>query len=200
MEKPANVDTYIDANEKWRKELDFLRELVLSTGLEETIKWVFPTYMWNKKNIVAICAFKEYCGIWFYQGGSLADDFKVLMNAQEGKTKAMRQWRFHALEDINPELVLTYIEEAIQNQKDGNIIKFKRTPKPLIIPPEFKEVLDNNSTVAYSFESFSLSKKREFADYISNAKREATKQKRLKEIIPMILENIGLNDKYRVKK
>ena len=199
MEKPTNVDEYIANNEKWQASLELLRTLILSTQLEETIKWMFPTYMWKGKNIVALAAFKDYCGIWFFQGGTLKDDLKVLHNAQEGKTKAMRQWRFHSIEEIDGEAVLAYVEEAIQNQKAGNVIKTVRTKKPLIIPPELQTALTSNPMFASHFEAFGLSDKRDFADYISTAKRIATKEKRMEKIIPMILQGIGLNDKYKKK-
>jgi len=200
MKKPSNVDDYIANHEKWQEGLILLRELVLSTHLEETIKWMFPTYMLKGKNVVALCAFKDYFGIWFFQGGTLSDELKVLSNAQEGKTKAMRQWRFKSTAEINPAQVVAYLMEAIQNQKDGNIIKLKHTrksPKPLVIPPEFQEVLDKNPFVQQHFKEFSLTNQRDFADYITNAKRQATKEKRLEKIIPMILQGEGLNDKYK---
>ncbi|MFK7980313.1 MAG: YdeI family protein [Saprospiraceae bacterium] len=197
MEKPTNVDVYIANNEKWQASLEFLRELILSTGLQETVKWAFPTYTLKGKNIVALCAFKAYFGIWFFQGGTLKDDLKVLRNAQEGKTKAMRQWRFTAMEAIDAEAVLLYVEEAIQNQKDGNILKVAKTKKPLIIPPELQVALDKNPLLATHFEAFNLTNQRAFSDYISSAKRIATKEKRLEKIIPMILQGIGLSDKYR---
>jgi len=199
MEKPTNVNEYLANNQKWQAPLELLRELVLSTGLKETIKWMFPTYTLGGKNVVALCAFKEYCGIWFFQGGLLKDELKVLTNAQEGKTKAMRQWRFQSIEAIQPEIVLAYIEEAIQNQKDGKVIKPTRTKKPLIIPPELQEVLAQNTTLSTHFETFSLTNRRDFADYISNAKRTETKAKRMEKIIPMILQGVGLNDKYKKK-
>ena len=197
MEKPTNVDAYIADNAKWQAPLELLRELILTTGLQETIKWAFPTYTLKGKNIVALCAFKAYFGIWFFQGGTLKDDLKVLTNAQAGKTKAMRQWRFTTLEEIDAEAVLLYIEEAIQNQKDGHIIKVTRTKKPLVIPPELQAALDKNPLLATHFEAFNLTNKRDFADHISSAKRIATKEKRLAKIIPMILQGIGLSDKYR---
>ena len=58
-------------------------------------------------------------------------------------------------------------------------------------------LLDENTKLATIFESLTLTKKREFTEYISSAKRDDTKQKRLEKIIPMILNNIGLNDKYK---
>lgn len=197
MEKPTTVDAYIATNEKWQTPLELLRDLILATGLQETIKWMFPTYTLKGKNIVALCAFKEYYGIWFFQGGTLKDDLKVLSNAQEGKTKAMRQWRFTSIEEIDSELVLAYLEEAIQNHKDGKVIKPTRTKKPLIIPPELETALANNPLLATHFDIFNLTNKRDFSDYISSAKRTATKEKRMKKIIPMILQGIGLNDKYK---
>ncbi len=199
MEKSTNVDEYIANNEKWQAPLVLLRSLILSTGLEETIKWMFPTYMLKGKNIVAIAAFKDYFGIWFFQGGTLKDDLNVLKNAQEGKTKAMRQWRFQSIEEIDKAAVLAYVEEAIQNHKDGKVIKPTRTKKPLIIPPELQTALNNNKILATHFEAFTLTDKREFAAYISTAKRTATKEKRMEKIIPMILKGIGLNDKYKKK-
>ena len=197
MEKRTNVEEYIANNKKWQAPLELLRSLILSTGLTETIKWMFPTYMLKGKNIVAIAAFKDYFGIWFFQGGTLKDDLKVLHNAQEGKTKAMRQWRFHSIEEIDGEALLGSIEEAIQNQKAGNIIKTVRSKKPLIIPPELQAALTDNQVLATHFETFGLSDKRDFAEYISTAKRIATKDKRMEKIIPMILQGVGLNDKYK---
>ena len=69
--------------------------------------------------------------------------------------------------------------------------------KSISIPKEFKNVLDKNKELKDSFDQFTPGKKREFAEYISDAKRDATKQKRIEKIIPMILNGIGLNDKYR---
>ena len=199
MKKPDNVDEYIYQHENWHTELTLLREIMLSTGLEEGIKWLFPVYMWKGKNIVGLAAFKEYCGIWFFQGATLTDELGVLTNAQEGKTQAMRQWRFTELNDINHEKILAYVEEAIENQKSGNVIKASRKVKPLVIPPELQEALDNNTTLATHFKAFSKGNQRDFADYIANAKRKDTKERRLQKILPMILENVGLNDKYKKK-
>ena len=197
MKKPTNVDEYILENEQWSEELIILRELILSTDLEETIKWMFPVYMHKKKNIVGLCAFKSYFGIWFFQGGTLKDELGVLTNAQEGKTKALRQWRFQSADEINPEQILAYLAEAIDNQISGNIIQPQKTKKPLIIPPELQTVLDKNSILKHHYEQFSLFNKRDFADYISQAKRQATKERRLEKIIPMILRGEALNDKYK---
>jgi len=191
------VDIFIGKHENFSIPLNKIREVILSTNLEETIKWGMPTYTLNNKNVVGIGAFKTHYGVWFFQGGLLKDAHKVLINAQEGKTQAMRQWRFTKDSKIDKKLLLSYIEEAILNEKKGLRIKPTKKNKPLIIPKELNEFLADNTELANSFNSLSVSKRKDFAEYINTAKREETKVIRLEKIIPMILNNIGLNDKYK---
>jgi uncharacterized protein YdeI (YjbR/CyaY-like superfamily) len=195
MKSHLTVDQYIAANPEWEQSLIILRKIILATKLKETVKWGVPVYTYDGKNIVGLAAFKSYVGLWFYQGALLSDKHKMLVNAQEGKTKAMRQWRFQSEEEIEETLILEYIDEAIQNQKAGKEIKPKK--KPLVIPDELREVLNNTPHLKSSFNQLGLTKQREFADYISEAKREETKMKRLDKIIPLILEHKGLHDKYK---
>jgi uncharacterized protein YdeI (YjbR/CyaY-like superfamily) len=196
MEMATSVEEYFEKNPKWEKELENLRNVLLRTEFIETLKWGIPTYTINKKNVVSIAAFKNYVGLWFTNGSFLKDDYQQLINANEGKTKGMRQWRFTSVEEIDERLILEYSYEAIQNQKEGKEIKIQRN-KPLIIPIELEIVLGENSKLKILFEGFTKSKQREFAEHISSAKRETTRLKRLEKIIPMILSGVGLNDKYR---
>ena len=133
--------------------------------------------------------------MWFFQGALLKDPHKVLQNAQEGKTKAMRQWRFSIDSSIDTELLHLYIQEAIENEKKG--LKIKPVKKPLIVPPELIALFDKNEVLAGLFSALTLTMKREFSDYISEAKRAETKAKRLEKIIPLIEKSIGLHDKYK---
>lgn len=195
MKTYNNVDEYISKNESWRDALNKLRQIILSTQLQETIKWGAPVYTFEGKNIVGLGAFKSYVGIWFFQGALLSDKHKKLVNAQEGKTKALRQWRFNSVEEIDDAAILEYLHEAIQNQKAGREIKPSK--KPLIIPVELHKAFDDNPKLKISFGKLGLSRQREFAEYIMEAKREETRMKRLYKVIPLILEQKGLNDRYR---
>ena len=191
------IDEYIGKKENWKTELKLLRSVFAELPVEETIKWGAPTYVFKNKNIVGLAAFKNYCGLWFFQGALLKDTHKVFINAQEGKTKAMLQWRFHSLEEINTDLIKEYVLEAIENIKLGKEIKPSRTKKELIIPVEFASELASNKELKKQFESLTNGKQREYADYISEAKRDTTKLKRLQKIIPMIINGVGLYDKYK---
>lgn len=193
----SRVDEYITKHSNFTELLTEIRKILLSTEFVETIKWGMPTYTIQGKNVAGIGSFKSHFGIWFFQGALLKDRHKVLTNAQEGKTQAMRQWRFTNDSKIDKKLLLTYIQEAIANEKKGLRIKPTKTKKPLLIPSELASVLTKNKTLSQAFKELNLTKKRDFSEYITNAKREATKISRLEKIIPMIMDNIGLNDKYR---
>lgn len=127
----------------------------------------------------------------------MKDEQKLLINAQEGKTKALRQMRFTSINDIDKNAVLHYVKEAIENQKAGKEIKPNRTKKKTIIPIELQQILDNDSNLASNFKAIIPYKQREYCEYIATAKRDATKRNRLEKIIPMILNGIGLHDKYK---
>ena len=119
----------------------------------------------------------------------------MLVNAQEGKTKGMRQWRFDSFEEMNAVLIKQYVDEAIANQKAGKEIKPEK--KPLVIPDELAEELSSDAQLSEAFDALTLTLKREYAEYIAEAKRDATKLTRMEKIKPMILQGIGLNDQYR---
>ena len=191
-----NAEEYIAKHQKWDEELNILREMLLSTELGESIKWGAPVYTLNNKNVVGLGAFKNHCGLWFFNGALLKENTALLQNAQEGKTKALRQIRFEKGEVIDCGILRNYVLEAIQNQKEGKEIK-PVTNKEVIIPPELEQALEKDQELKTSFETLTPGRQREYAEYISEAKREATKQKRLEKIKPMIREGKGLHDKYK---
>lgn len=196
MEKNKSVEEFISKKDPWKKELELLRSILLTTELEETVKWGMPVYTLNNKNVVGIGAFKSYVGIWFYNGVFLQDDQKKLINAQEGKTKGLRQWRFSTIEEIDRELILQYVKEAVQNQRDGKEVKPGKV-KDIPMPEDLKEAFISNETLKKAFDNLPPYKQKEYIEHIATAKREATRISRLEKITPMILQGIGLSDKYR---
>ena len=196
MKRYETVDAYIEHAENWRDELIQLRQILNATALQEEVKWGAPCYTFNGKNLVGMGAFKSYLALWFFQGALLTDPKEVLVNAQEGKTKALRQWRFKSKRDIDDQLIVAYVEEAISLQERGLEIKPQRH-QPVAIPTRLKAALSKNEQLSTAFNALSEGKRREYADYIAEAKRDETKVKRLEKIIPMIIAGQGLHDKYR---
>lgn len=196
MKRHKTVNQFVTSNKQWGNALKKLRSILIKTQLAETIKWGTPVYTLDDKNIVGLGAFKSYVGLWFFQGALLNDKKKILVNAQEGVTKAQRQMRFNSIEDINEKLILEYVEEAIKNHRAGKEIKPSKKAS-VSIPNELKNELQKDSKFNKNFDTLTPFKRREYCEYISEAKREKTKNNRLKKIMPMILKGVGLNDKYR---
>ncbi|MGD9993423.1 MAG: YdeI family protein [Salinivirgaceae bacterium] len=196
MKKINSIEEYILTNEKWQDGLMILHEIIVAAGLDAAIKWGVPVYSQNGKNMVGIAAFKEYFALWFYQGALLTDSRSVLINAQEGTTQALRQWRFKSADEIDPELVSSYIKETIENFKAGKEIKANKN-KPLVLPEELLAAFKQDPEIERCFKEFSLAKQREFTEYLAAAKRPETRLKRLDKAVALIIQKIGLNDKYR---
>lgn len=180
---------------QWDNEIEQLHAIIRKTPLIETTKWGGPVYTYKNKNVVGIGGFKSYFGIWFYNGVFLKDEKKLLINANEENTKSLRQMRFNSANEIDEKLILNYIKEAIEIEEKG--LSIPKEKKETIIPELLQKELDNNSELFTKFNKFSPYKQREFIEHITTAKQEKTQIARLEKIIPMILEERGLNDKYR---
>ena len=196
MKKARSVDKYIADASTWQDELKRLREILLATELKEEVKWGAPCHTYDGKNVVGMAGFKSYFGLWFFQGALLKDDKKVLMNAQEGRTKALRQWRMQTTKEIKPAIIKSYVQEAIKLAKEGKQIAPARN-KQVVVPPELKKALRSTKTAGNNFKNLRLGLQREYADYVAEAKREDTKLRRIEKILPMIDAGAGLHDKYR---
>lgn len=196
MAKINSVQEYIDRYPEWDACLNTFRDIILQTGLEEHIKWGAPYYCLKGKNVVGFVAFKNHTALWFPNGAFLDDPENRLINASEGVTKGGRQLRFYSNDEIDIPLIRNFVLQAIENQKAGKVLKPQKS-KGFEMPLELKAALEENQALENSFKAFIPFKQKEFAEYIADAKREATRHSRMQKIIPMILRGEGLNDKYR---
>ena len=198
MENSEKLEAYYEQEHPFKEGISILRDLTLKTKVVEMFKWGSPVYTAEGKNVFWITRFKKHFGLGFFNGMFLKDPKKVLVNVQEGKTQAMRHWKFKSIGEIDAPTIVAYINEAIENQKKGmRLIPEKKKKSELIIPKLLKEALDNNPKIEKAFITLSPYKQRDYAEYVLSAKQEKTKLTRLEKIIPMINQGIGLNDKYR---
>ncbi len=196
MRRTGSVERYIRRHSNWELELTRLRSVLKRTGLREEIKWGAPCYTHNGKNVVGLAAFRNWVSLWFHQGALLKDEQGVLINAQPGQTKAMRQWRISSASDIKPRIIEHYVKQSIANVDAGREIKAKHS-RPVAVPDELAKAMRRFKGATAGFRGLTTGKQNEYADYIASAKRNDTKQRRMEKILPMIAAGVGLNDKYR---
>ena len=186
----------MDKINKWKEELDLLVSIISKAKLTSTIKWGIDVFTHKGKNVVGVAGFKEFFALWFYNGVFLKDEQAVLYNSQEGKTKALRQWRFYDEADINEPLILDYVHEAMQLVDEGKVHKPEKLPPPAI-PGLLLQAMEVDDLLKDAFQKLSPYKQKDYIEYLSTAKHLETKQARLEKIKPMILNVLGLNYKYK---
>lgn len=186
----GKINLFLEKHNIWKLELLSLRKLLNDTDLTESVKWGMPSYGINSQNVIGIGAFKKHIGLWFHQGSLLSDPYNLLINAQKGKTKAMRSIQITKEEPVDANILSLYIAEAIENtleNKKGTSSKPRKINRvEIVIPIELQSVLDIDSLLAEMFRALTIIQQNDYAEYISSAKRASTKTTRLEKIIPLI--------------
>jgi uncharacterized protein YdeI (YjbR/CyaY-like superfamily) len=188
------VDFYFDKAEKWQKEVEQLRTIILDCGLTEELKWGSPCYTFEGNNIVLIHVFKEYCAILFFKGALLNDPHGILIQQTEN-VQAARQARFTSLKEIvQLEPVLkAYIYEAIEVERAGLKVQLKKTDE-FPMPEEFAQTLAKNKALKKAFEALTPGRQRGYLLYFAAPKQVKTRVSRIEKYTQHILDGKGLND------
>lgn len=188
------VDFYFNKATKWQKEVAYLRKVVLGCGLTEELKWGVPCYTFEKRNIVLIHDFKEYCALLFFKGALLHNTHGILIQ-QTANVQAARQVRFTNLQEIieKEPILKAYIYEAIEVEKAGLKVDFKKTSE-YAIPEEFQEKLDAMPELKSAFEALTPGRKRAYMLYFTAPKQSKTRAARVEKHMQQILAGKGLLD------
>jgi len=196
IKKDKRVDAYIaNAADFAKPILTHLRALVHATcpDVEETIKWQHATFM-HKGMLCGMAAFKAHCAVGFWKG-------KLIFGSTEKENEAMGQFgRITSLKDLpNDAVLIGYLKKAMALNESGT-----KTPrptkaavkKPLPMPDFFQEALRKNKKAGAAFDAFSPSHRREYVEWLTEAKREETRQKRLATTLQWLTEGKPRNWKY----
>jgi uncharacterized protein YdeI (YjbR/CyaY-like superfamily) len=188
------VDFYFRKAEKWREEFEKLRMIILDCGLTEELKWGVPCYTLEKRNIVLIHGFKEYCALLFFKGALLNDANRILIQQTEN-VQAARQIRFTNVRQIvklKP-ILKAYIYEAIEVEKAGLKVNLKKTTE-FKLPDEFQNKLDETPALKTAFHALTPGRQRAYILYFSAPKQSKTRGARVEKCMQQILNGEGLND------
>jgi uncharacterized protein YdeI (YjbR/CyaY-like superfamily) len=188
------VDGFLRKAKKWKKEYEKLRNIVLDCELTEDFKWMHPCYTFEKKNIVLIHGFKEYCALLFHKGVLLQDAHGILIQQTEN-VQAARQIRFTNVQEIvEMETILkAYIYEAIEVEKAGLEVNVKKNTD-YIIPEELQHKFDEIPALKTAFEALTPGRQRAYILYFSQPKQSKTRESRVEKYIPKILDGKGIHD------
>lgn len=194
------VDAYIDAApEHAQTILKKLRTIMhkASPDLEEHIKWGVPSFEY--KGIVAgMAAFKEHVGFGFMKSALMSDPAGLLRGVA---CESIMHLRFEKLSDLpTQKVLLPYIREAIDlNERGIKVPRKKSAQKSPKVPADLTTALKKSRKAQEVFKNFSPSNQREYIEWLEEAKREATREKRLTTAIEWIAEGKPRNWKYMKK-
>ncbi|MGM0878863.1 MAG: DUF1801 domain-containing protein [Bacillota bacterium] len=189
------VDEYLSKEKKWKEESEKLRKIVLDCELTEEFKWMHPCYTFEKKNIVLIHGFKEYCALLFHKGALLQDAHRILIQQTEN-VQAARQIRFSNVQEIveMEPILKAYIHEAIEVEKAGLEVNFKKKTEEIIIPEELQNKFDEIPALKTAFKSLTPGRQRAYILHFSQPKQSKTRVSRVEKCMEKILNGKGLND------
>ena len=199
MKRNPAVDAYIAKSPDFAKPiLAHIREVVHTAvpEVEEEMKWSTPNFMY-KGMLCGMAAFKEHCGLGFWKGSLIKDGKGKPLT---GDSSAGSLGRVTSLADLPPDKVLTrYIKEAARlNDEGAKAPREKTKPKAdLVIPPFFMAALKKNKKAFAAFEAFSPSHRREYVEWIIEAKTDDTRDKRIAQAVTWIAEGKSRHWKYQ---
>jgi uncharacterized protein YdeI (YjbR/CyaY-like superfamily) len=188
------VDFFFSKAKNWHEEFEKLRVIILDCGLTEDLKWGCPCYTFQKRNIVLIHGFKEYCALLFFKGALLKDANGILIQ-QTKNVQAARQIRFTSVREIvklKP-ILKAYINQAIEVEKAGLKVNFKKTSE-FDVPEEFQNKLDEIAALKTAFNALTPGRQRAYLHYFSQPKQSKTRESRVEKCMQQILMGKGLND------
>lgn len=188
------VDSYLNNLNQWQKELTRLREIILDCGLKEAFKWMHPCYTYDKKNIVLIHEYKDYCAILFHKGALLKDTNNILIKQTENMQSA-RQIRFTNLSEIEElkSIIKQYIYEAIEIEKAGLKVKLKKT-SDYKMPVELKQKFKENPDFEIAFKNLTEGRKRGYLLHFSKPKQAKSRLSRIEKNMERIFNGNGLTN------
>lgn len=194
MKKNPKVDAYLKKAKQWQAEFVKLREIALSCGLTEDLKWYKPCYSFEQSNVVILIPIKEFCALAFAKG-ALLKDAKHVLHKPGANTQAGRWMKFTSVQEIAKmeSTVKAYIREAIEVEKAGLEVEYKKT-SDYEVAEEFQNKLDKVPALKAAFEALTPGRQRGYLLYFSSAKQSKTRESRVEKCMPAILRGKGLND------
>ena len=181
------VDVFVKKLTSWQDEYAALREIALSTGLTEDLKWMHPCYTLDDKNVFLLHSFKGYIAVFFHKG-VLMKDPKGQLIQQTPNVQAGRQLRFANLAEItkSKRLIKAFMNEAISLEQVGTQVEMKKSGE-LVIPADIANAMQKIPGVTSAFKKLTPGRQREYLLHFDEAKKQKIRVARVERYSKQIL-------------
>jgi uncharacterized protein YdeI (YjbR/CyaY-like superfamily) len=156
--------------------------------------WKWGPNFYSNGMVCGFGAFKSHVAIAFFQGALLKDPHNILLK-NPGNIHN-RNIKFTDVKDIKANVLKAYLKEAAANNKEGKVVEVSSNDKVVVVPDDLKKLL-SKLKLTKSFDELAYYKRKDFVMWLSDAKRDETRLKRLDKIIDLISQQKGLNDHYK---
>lgn len=192
-QKNAKVDAFIKNEKRWAAEAKLVRKIALECDLDEELKWGFPCYMHEGKNVALFQSFKDFCALMFFSGYLLKDP-KGLLKIPGANTQSVRRFEFRDIDEATKAQasIKKFLKEAIKLSSVAEAKPKKKTVSLPEVPAEFQEKLNSNKKLKAAFEKLTPGRQRLYLMHFSSAKQSATRVARIEKSVPKILKGLGL--------
>ena len=194
MKNPA-VDLILSNLKKWKEELSYLREVALTSGLEETVKWGMPTYTLNGNNVFILSDFKEYFTINYFKGILLKDATNILTTHGDNQqsSRVIKMNSLAQVKELTP-VIKAFMNEAIENERLGVKPEKRNIETSFELPDELVNVFKENRELEAAFNKLTPGRRRAYCIFFAGAKQSQTRYDRITKCIDLIMDGKGLND------
>lgn len=199
-----SIDAYIAKSADFAKPiLNHLRELIHATcpDVEEKIKWSMPFFDYKGEMMCHMASFKQHCAFGFWKGSIMKDP--VLRETAATEAAMGHLGRITSLKDLpSDKKIISWVKEAMLLNDNG--IKLPPKPKPSAAketasPDYFTKAIAKNKTAKKVWDAFPPGKKKDYVVWITEAKTEDTRNKRMATAIEWIAEGKARHWKYQTK-
>ena len=190
------IDAYIAKSAAYAQPLHaYVREVLHGAcpEVEETLKWGMPSFTWRGKILCGIAAFKQHVTLWFWEGRAVVGD--------EASREAMGQFgRITKQSELPGKRELAgFVKQAMARVEAGAAAPAKKKPAPkpaLDVPDDLSAALRRNAKARATFDGFAPGYRRDYIEWIVDAKREDTRQRRIAQAVEWLAEGKTRNWKY----
>ena len=200
MQAQEQINLYIAEQSEWqRKLLVRLRKEIHASGdqIEETWRSHAPHFEFGGV-LVSLHALKTCVSVWFHKGAQLKDTHGLFILTEKDDERELRKYKLHEGDTINEKALADLLKQALKVNVAAKTTDAKPGRKTLVIPTELAQVLNNDEDAMAQWDKFSHSQKAEYVEWVTDAKQDETRKRRIAKALEMIREGHCMSDAYNV--